>query len=155
MNKLKSTVLAGLFLFASILASINPAHAMSAAPKFDSPAVLASIGQLPLADVTAPTAVITSNDTAVVTPAPDDAISKFILGFAEKYPIILTILGIMGAMRGLAKPICDATISIIESTPTKKDDNILASVEQSVITKWILYAMNYLFSIKLPTTPAR
>ena len=73
----------------------------------------------------------------------------FIAGFAAKYPIILTILSIMGMARLILKPLMTFLHEMVVVTETTKDNEILDKVEASKIYKGLLFVLDYAFSLKL------
>jgi hypothetical protein len=79
-----------------------------------------------------------------------ETIIQMILGFVSKYPIVATILMVMGVLRAVNKPLFALVRAFVASTPSAKDDAILDKVEQSKIKKSIEFALDYLASVKLP-----
>ncbi len=73
----------------------------------------------------------------------------FILGLAASYPIITTILAIMGVVRVVMKPVMSIIRMVVKATPSKADDKKLNEVERSWWWKAILYILDLLTSIKL------
>lgn len=77
-------------------------------------------------------------------------ISVLILGFAQQYPIVASIVFVMGLARLVNKPIFAIAHSIVEATPSDSDDKVLAEVEASKIYKGVSFVLDYVGSIKLP-----
>lgn len=73
-----------------------------------------------------------------------------IIGMAEKYPIILTIVAIMGMARVILKPLMTFLHAVAEATETTKDNEYLAKAESSAIYKGLHWVLDFAFSLKLP-----
>lgn len=71
---------------------------------------------------------------------------SLIVEIATKYPILLSVVAIMGTLRAIFK----AARLIVESTKTKKDDDALNKVERSKIVKGLFWILDYFASIKFP-----
>ena len=69
----------------------------------------------------------------------------------NKYPVAVSILAVLGVIRLAIKPIMTAIGEIVLITPTDKDDKLFEKVKQSKAFKAILYALDYLTSIKIKT----
>lgn len=69
--------------------------------------------------------------------------------YAQEYPIILTILAVMGSSRFLLKPLFSLFHAFVLQTETKKDDLFLAEVENSKMYKGYVFILDWLFSVKL------
>jgi hypothetical protein len=81
-------------------------------------------------------------------------LTPFITGLASKYPVMLTVVGVMGTCRLLFKPTLELVRSVVKATPTLKDDAALESAEKSMAAKIVAGFFNYVFSIKWPEKPA-
>ena len=75
-----------------------------------------------------------------------------LIGLAQKYPIILTIVSIMGMARVILKPLMTLLHTVVKETETTKDDTFLASLEESAVYKGIVWLLDYAISLKLPTS---
>ena len=73
-----------------------------------------------------------------------------ILELIAQYPVVSSILVVVGALRLVFKPIMTAIAAIVEVTPSKKDDDLLVKAQSSAVYKAIVWAIDYLASIKLP-----
>lgn len=73
-----------------------------------------------------------------------------ILELIAQYPVVSSILVVVGALRLVFKPVMTAIQAIVAVTPSKKDDEVLAKAEASSIYKAIVWVIDYLASIKLP-----
>lgn len=64
-------------------------------------------------------------------------------------PLVAIIL-IIGSLRVVFKPLFALAYAIVSVTPSKKDDEVVKKVEEHKITKAILFALDYIASIKFP-----
>lgn len=78
-----------------------------------------------------------------------DSLLKVIWQFAEQFPVMGTILMIIGFLRLVNKPLFTILHIIVGATPTKKDDEILDNVEKSKFYKWFVYILDWFGSVKL------
>lgn len=110
-----------------------------------------SIHSPPLAQVT-PDVVPPSNvPTTNVEPGPVAAVAtSFIVGIAAKYPILLTVLSVIGVLRTLVKPIMSFLHQRAGETIDTADDERLAKAESSWWFKTIAYVLDWTASVKLP-----
>ena len=76
-------------------------------------------------------------------------LSSFIMELAGRFPIILSILSVIGAIRLINKPLFAFLRAFVSSTSTLKDDELLDKVEQSKVYKGISFVLDWLFSVKL------
>lgn len=109
-------------------------------------AVFATIISTVMADevVTAPTEV-----TSVVPVVAETSTPSWIQDVAAKYPVIVTILTLMGFLRAVMKPLITAIHKYAESTETPVDNEWIAKVENSRALKFFLYGLDYLASVKV------
>lgn len=79
-------------------------------------------------------------------------IVQFILdqfvALSVRYPVIASIIVVMGSMRFWAKPAIEFGRKIVAMTATKKDDEFLEKAEKHPVVKGILWAVDYVLSIK-------
>lgn len=68
---------------------------------------------------------------------------------AAQHPVIFTVAVAMGAFRMFFKPISSCVHSIVELTATKKDDELVDKVEKSKWYVGIMWAVDYITSIKV------
>lgn len=81
-------------------------------------------------------------------------LKPYLIGFAEKQPVVLSILGVIGFMRLIMKPLFDFAKAVVAATSSKKDDEFLAKVEASSIYKVLAYIIDWLGSVKIgPQSP--
>jgi hypothetical protein len=72
-----------------------------------------------------------------------------IIGLAEKYPVIASILILLGSLRLLIKPIMAGVRLWTTSTESTRDDELLDKVERSWGYTAFLFLLDWLTSIKL------
>lgn len=77
-------------------------------------------------------------------------LSAFILGYATEYPTIFTIVGIMGSVRIVMKPLMSLVLVTVELTPTNKDNLFLEKLKNYWWYKTLVYLLDWSLSIKLP-----
>lgn len=73
-----------------------------------------------------------------------------ILDLAQKAPVILSILSIVGLLRLVMKPLMSILKAVAAETATDKDDKIIEKVESSAIWKGLCWVIDYVASVKLP-----
>ena len=65
-----------------------------------------------------------------------------------QFPWIATILMVVGVIRLVVKPLMELAKSVAASTPSTKDDAVIAGVESNKIYKTFLFVIDWLFSLK-------
>lgn len=70
--------------------------------------------------------------------------------FVSQYPIIATILMVVGVARLVNKPLFSFLRTYVQATPTPNDDRVLDKVEASKAYKVLSYILDLTASIKLP-----
>jgi hypothetical protein len=63
---------------------------------------------------------------------------------------VIAILLIIGSLRVIFKPLFALAYAIASVTEDTKDDEAIKSIEEHKITKAIVFALDYIASIKLP-----
>lgn len=76
-------------------------------------------------------------------------LATIVLALAQKAPIVSSILMVVGIARLVIKPLLAIARSVVQATPSAADDAALDKVEQSSVLKGLLWALDYLFSIKI------
>lgn len=76
-------------------------------------------------------------------------IIAIVQGFVNQYPILASIIMIMGILRAINKPIFAVLHAYVLATPSANDDKILDNVEQSKIYTSLAFALDWVSSIKL------
>lgn len=84
-------------------------------------------------------------------PATGNALVDFLTNMVTQYPKISIVISIVGLLRLLAKPIMTIIEAVVKWTPSTTDDEALAKFEAGPIWKWILWGLDWLGSIKLPS----
>lgn len=69
---------------------------------------------------------------------------------AGKYGWVAQAIGIMGVARLVMKPIMLALPEIVKATPGEGDDKLLDKVMNHAIYKYVVLAMDFMLSVKLP-----
>lgn len=75
---------------------------------------------------------------------------ELLVDLVTKYPLAATIVGVIGVLRLVFKPVMSAARSIVEATPSQKDNEFLDKLEASKIYKAVAYVVDWFASIKLP-----
>jgi hypothetical protein len=75
---------------------------------------------------------------------------QILVELVAKYPVIASIIGVVGVFRLVFKPAVSFARTVVTATPTKKDDEVMDKVEASGVYKGIVWVVDYLTSIKLP-----
>lgn len=66
-----------------------------------------------------------------------------------KYPVLASIVGVVGILRLLLKPLFSFFHSFVLATPTPKDDALLSTVETSKTYSIVAFLLDYIGSIKI------
>lgn len=74
---------------------------------------------------------------------------EILIGLVAKYPIVATVLSIIGLIRLLVKPIMEIIKAYVQFTPTKEDDSFVNKVISSSAYNKFLFVLDWLFSIKI------
>jgi len=67
-----------------------------------------------------------------------------------KYPVVMSIVVIVGSLRLLIKPVFEFLIKVADSTETQKDNELLQKVMNSKGYSVVVFLVDYLSSVKLP-----
>lgn len=73
-----------------------------------------------------------------------------ILDLAQKAPVILSILSVIGLLRLIMKPVMSILKAVAAETKTDKDDLIVEKIESSAVWKGLCWVIDYVASVKLP-----
>jgi hypothetical protein len=76
------------------------------------------------------------------------ALSGFLAPIVAKYPLMMTVVFFMGALRVVMKPLISVLRAYVVFTPNPTDDAVLDSIEQSKWMKGLIFAVDYIASIK-------
>ena len=77
---------------------------------------------------------------------------EFISGIVGQYPKLTGVLLGIGTFRIFFKPIFSALEKAVADSPSKRDDAILSDVKESRVFKGFVWTLDFLFSVKLPTS---
>jgi hypothetical protein len=90
-------------------------------------------------------------DAAPIAPAIVPAVNApgWLLDLVTKYPWLATFVTVLGVFRAIAKPIWSLVLATVAATPTKADDNFIDEQEHSTWWKYLSYAIDWIFSIKV------
>jgi len=75
-------------------------------------------------------------------------LSVIIIELVSKYPVLGSIVAVVGLIRIIVKPVMVALKSIVESTESPKDNELLVKVETSKVYKAVMFLLDYLGSVK-------
>ncbi len=75
-------------------------------------------------------------------------LSVIIIELIQKYPVIGSIVAVVGLIRIIVKPIMVALKTIVDSTESPKDNELLVKVEESKVYKALMFLLDYLASVK-------
>ena len=73
-----------------------------------------------------------------------------LLGYAEQYPTIFTVIIYMGSARLIMKPLMSLALAYVELTPTTSDNEFLEKLKKYWWYKSLVYLMDWSLSVKLP-----
>jgi len=74
---------------------------------------------------------------------------EILIGLVAKYPVIASILSILGLIRLIVKPIMEIIKAYVAYTPNKEDDSFVNKVIASPVYNKFLFVLDWLFSIKI------
>ena len=74
---------------------------------------------------------------------------EILIGLVAKYPVVASILSIIGLIRLLVKPVMEIIKAYVAYTPSKEDDSFVNKVIASPIYNKFLFILDWLFSIKI------
>ncbi len=75
-----------------------------------------------------------------------------VLEIIKSCPALANFVLIVGSLRLICKPLFTFIDALVKFTPTEKDDAAWASLKESKSMKSVLWLIDYLASIKLPTS---
>lgn len=78
-----------------------------------------------------------------------EGIIVFIKGLSSQYPILVGIFAILYTIGIALKIFLTATKEFVVSSPSKKDDEVLAKVEGHKIYKIVLFVLDLLIRFKI------
>lgn len=74
---------------------------------------------------------------------------EFILPLLQKYPVVITVLSVIGGLRLILKPLFALAHAVADVVPGDKDDAAIKAVEDSKVMKGFLFAIDWIASVKL------
>lgn len=74
---------------------------------------------------------------------------ELLAGLIAKFPLVATIIMIVGALRIVVKPIMALLHNLADYSPSQKDDILIDKVENSKLYKGFLFCIDWIASIKV------
>jgi len=75
---------------------------------------------------------------------------QVLIDLVTKFPVLASIVAVIGILRIVVKPVMSAARSIVDATPSQKDNEFLDKLEGHKIYKAFIYVVDWFSSIKLP-----
>lgn len=75
---------------------------------------------------------------------------ELILSLVQKYPLVSSILVVIGVLRAIFKPLTTLLQKYVKATPSESDNKLLQKVLDSKVYDAIQWFLDYTASIKLP-----
>ena len=72
-----------------------------------------------------------------------------IILYVSKYPAIIAIASVMGFARMILKPLMVFLHEYVNITKSDRDNELLRKIESHKVYKLLLFALDYVFSLKL------
>lgn len=92
----------------------------------------------------------TSDPSSIIAPETAGAIATpFIVALALKYPITLTIIAVIGALRFFFKPLISLVEAYVRATPQQTDNEYFDKVSHSPGFRWFAWLLDFGASIKV------
>lgn len=79
----------------------------------------------------------------------ESEISALLLLLVGKFPMLTTVLLVVGTLRAVNKPLFALLHAFVEATPSTADDEKLAAVEASGIYKGFTFVLDWFASVKV------
>ena len=77
-------------------------------------------------------------------------LAGWLVSLAQSHPWILSAVAVVGVLRVINKPLFSFLHTVVDATPSPKDNEVLGKAESSSIYKAVCYVLDLLGSIKLP-----
>ncbi len=77
-------------------------------------------------------------------------VMTIIVGLANKYPLVVSLVSLVGVLRLIFKPLFTFLHAVVDATPNPNDNATLDSVESSKIVSAIRFILDLFASVKLP-----
>lgn len=78
-----------------------------------------------------------------------DQVTAAIVQLATQFPVLASIIFVMGLMRLVFKPLMEIIHNVVATTESPKDDAVLAKIESSIPFKVLAFLVDYIGSIKI------
>lgn len=82
-----------------------------------------------------------------------DVINQLLASAMVKWPVMTTIIMVIGVLRACVKPAMSLLQAYVLATPSKSDDEFVANFQSGKIYRAIAWFIDYVSSIKLPVNP--
>jgi len=79
----------------------------------------------------------------------EEMLQNLLVMAADQYPFMLSVFAFIGFLRAVNKPIFTLARAYVAWTKTSSDDLFLDKVEQSKAYRYFVFALDWLFSVKL------
>jgi len=79
----------------------------------------------------------------------EQALVEILSYLANQFPIVMTILSVVGLLRFVFKPVMAIVENVVAETPSKKDDEALAKFKTSKVYSVLVWIVDLLSSVKL------
>lgn len=73
-----------------------------------------------------------------------------LLDLVSKYPVVASVIAVVGILRLVIKPLMSIVHSVADSTESAKDNEVLEKIESSKVWQGLVWLIDYLSSVKLP-----
>lgn len=77
-------------------------------------------------------------------------LTALLISLVAKYPKLSAVIGIMGLLRAVLKPIVEAVHKYVLSTPGTADDDFVQRIERGRFSKIFLFILDWGASVKIP-----
>jgi hypothetical protein len=75
---------------------------------------------------------------------------ELITQLIEQFPVVSTILAVIGGLRVIFKPIMTAIEAVVAATPSPKDNLVVEGIKANVLYKGFVWVLDFFASVKLP-----
>ena len=82
-----------------------------------------------------------------------DFLAPLLQVYGGQFGIVVQIVGIVGTLRLIMKPIVSGVQGVVAATPSKSDDEAVNKVLESKIYKAVTFVLDWIASIKFPQAP--
>lgn len=78
-----------------------------------------------------------------------EILTPFFQDVALKYPLLLTLISIMGVCSAIFKPTMSLLEAFVLATPSKTDDEELHKFQESKVYKTLVWLVDYIARVKI------